>query len=654
MRPASAEARVRQSVEGGIVLLGVLAILVAVLFWPRWNLVPAAGLDQSWLLGLSWASQLGLEWGPEVLFTWGPLGFVGQPMAFSATQIVIASIAHAGAVIAAVLAAYYLARSQTGLARHWAAVVAAVAVSLSLAYAPSPEVMAVFVGLALLVSGRWWVLLALGIAVGVFGHMKLSQAMVVAGVAALGAFGGLGVRGLVGLVATAVAAWIGVWVMAGQPIANLPTWISGAAEVISGYGYAMSRNSVLWQILVAVFVFGVVLAFAWLIARTLSRRQLAATLLIVLLMFWLGAKAAFTRHDGGHAPLILPYPILLTLALMLVDVRGRHARWGLAVLLTSLIAYGTVGGNPLAPLERGNSVGTVSRTLSALESTDYRTEVLRGAKQDLRRKYEDVTPELRETIGTQPAFVDSIDISALWGATTGTWRPLPPLQGYAMYTDELDQRSLESIRKDPRLILRHAWSIDARNPMWDAPRYQAYVYCEYGIIDRSRSWQVLAKVEESKCGPVTTLAEVEVKAGEPVAVPSTPGSITYATIELDRSLSERLLSILAKPLAIDWIEYGPDRWRWAHDDLATRLMLNAPFPSPAFSKLPIEPYETLTLTRDAMITFETAPMPGWAEAYTAAQAVGPVVTTFGEKLWPAWRKLIPIPLPEPTDSEVGS
>ena len=99
-----------------------------------------------------------------------------------------------------------------------------------------------------------------------------------------------------------------------------------------------------------------------------------------------------------------------------------------------------------------------------------------------------------------------------------------------MYTPELDRVSVEDIIEEPRLVVRQSKTIDGRHPVWDAPSYQRHLYCEYEIIDRSETWQVLEKAESSRCGPLTTVAEHDVKAGEVVAVPSTPGEITFGHV----------------------------------------------------------------------------------------------------------------------------
>lgn len=614
---ASAMARrspTSRSVEQAAYVLAV-ALIVAVLYWPGWTFAPTHGLDNSWRMAMSWARDLGLEWGPEVLFTWGPLGFVQHPLAFSMPQILMASVLHVVAIVGAVLAAYYLARTRTQLDPMWSAIAAGAAIAVSVTFVPGSVVAVVMGSFALLASGRWSFLLAVAAGVGVYGHMKLSHALLIAGVAALAAYGGRGVRGFMALVGAAAIAWAGVWFLAGQPLTNLPEWVSGALQVTLGYPVAMSANGPVWHIVLALLIYVLIAGFAWAVGRTLTRRRLVALLLIVAFVLWAGAKASFTRHGTGHQQEVFALGVLMALALLLLDDRGRHALWGVIVLLVTTVSLAVMGANLKAPIERQGSMAGLSRTLYAVESLEYRNDILAAAKRDIRRRYPGLTPELRELIGTRVATVDPYNISALWGATNATWQPLPPLQGYAMYTPELDRISAESIVDEPRLVVRQSKTIDGRHPVWDAPSYQRHLYCDYEIIDSSETWQVLEKAEASRCGPLTVVSEYDVKAGEEVAVPSTPGSITYATIALDWTVPERLISFLAKPLDIIHIQYGPETRRWAHGSEATRLMLNAPVPSAAFW-LREEPHDTISVSHDARITFEAAPVLGWVEGAT--------------------------------------
>jgi hypothetical protein len=133
------------------------------------------------------------------------------------------------------------------------------------------------------------------------------------------------------------------------------------------------------------------------------------------------------------------------------------------------------------------------------------------------------------------------------------------------------------------------------------------VYCRYRVEFLTPRWQVLRPADESRCGEPEGPIDVLVDAGEPAAVPHRPGMMTIVTVAPQFSLADRLRSLVFKPRTLH-VEYGPGRWRYAHGDVANRLMLNAPRPHPSYPTQPVTPYDPLSIDSPARLTFEFIPV----------------------------------------------
>ena len=123
----------------GVQAIGVLVagLLVVVVSWPRWTLVPDVGLDYSWVLGLAWAEDLGLRWGSEVIFTYGPLGYTLAPMAFSWSQIFWASAVFVATTAATLCFAVSSARVRLEGRPNLALLVGALATAVAVSTSPA-------------------------------------------------------------------------------------------------------------------------------------------------------------------------------------------------------------------------------------------------------------------------------------------------------------------------------------------------------------------------------------------------------------------------------------------------------------------------------------------------------------------------------------
>lgn len=589
-----------------------VGLLVAVLFFPSWYLVPRYGLDPSWMLGLSWAQHLGLDWGPDVAFAYGPLGWTAEPMAFSRGQLVVSLLLHVAGTIVAVWVADDMAEKVVGLARWPALLVAAIATALCLVVAlPITLVVVMFASVAMLVGRGWWPMVLTAVSLGVLGHQKLSEAVIGAVFALLCAFGGLGWRGAGALVAVSMGTWLALWLGLGHGLANLPEHIANSLTIISGYAGAMNTRSpgFAWQLAAAGLMAIMLVAQALEVGRTHGRRRQVSLLAATVLAAYLMLRAGFTRHDEWHLFFFTGYAIVLGAALVLGTAGRRRHSFGIGVVVVAFCLQAMVvpWGGTLRPIDRTWSLQRLGALANVLTSEEVRSRTLAEAQAGLVSQY-GLSQEIVDALRDGKVAADPWDVSAVWAAGAD-WLPVPVFQAYQAYTPGLDRLNAAHLADRPRLILQpvEPVSIDGRNPAWETPAFRRRVYCDYGVAVASGSWQVLEPEASSRCGPTLAISTHEAAASEAIRVPAQPDGVTLATIHPKLSMIDRLLGIIGMSTPIR-VDYGGNSWRWAFGETAEGIMLNAPIAYPAVAGLPPEPHPTISVSVPATITFESMPV----------------------------------------------
>ena len=585
---------------------GAIGVLVAALALPAWDLLPRIGLETSWHLGLSWARDLGIAWGTDLVFTFGPFSWTLYPMVFARDQLVIALALHITCSVVLLLIADHLARTQLGLGRWPALVVAAVGSVLGLLLVPATLLLVLVSSVAMFVRGGWWSIAVTGAMLGVLGHQKLSEASIAASFALFLALGSLSVRGIVGLGLLTAGTWVGLWLALGQGLGALGDHVVNSVDVILGYTQGMGRTvyGIEWHLPLALIIVGLLLAHAFDFGRGMGSRRRLAIVLAVGAASYLSLRAGFARHDHAHLFIFTGYAIAIGIAIVLGMSRGHRYGFGIAAVVLSLCFQGMVAADGLPKLlDRSESLGKLGEVVTVITNDAARSSKLRHAQRTLIKHY-GLSPEIIDAVRDEPTMADPWDVSAVWAARA-EWDPVPVFQTYSAYTPTLDELNTEHLAARPRNILQPAepTAIDGRNPAWETPAYRRLIYCEYDAALASEGWEVLEPRGVSRCGGIEPSTTHEVAAGEAVEVPRAPGMVTLATIEPHRSLAQRVAqAIWARGLL--QVDYGDARWRWAHGDEARGIMLNAPFDGPGPWGLRSEPFDTISISAPATISFE--------------------------------------------------
>ena len=586
------------------------------LVWPTWAYTPQPGADASWQFGLSWAASLGLQWGPDIAFTYGPLGYTLAPMLLPDGQVVIAALLHIFAA-GVTVASFHALLSHRGdlrppmsllLSGLAAAVVLTVGLGIT-GLVPGGRMSALVVAavplaFVVLELPSRWPLITSAVVVGIVGHQKLSDAVLVAGLMVIAALGRRDRRDLPLFLLLALGVWCAIWLVAGQDPAHLPGYITNVIAIVSGYASAMAieEPGYEWTYGPAVVVSALLLAQAWMSVRGRPTGTRVIVLAMVGWLIWVSVRQGFVRHDLFHNLSFFVVMIVMSVTLMAIARRKWAIGLGILTCAVPVLVLTINGVSFVGLLDRGDSVAAASSAWTAMTDKEAGDASWRAALQRSQDAY-GLPTSLIEEIGSLPTAVDPLDVSAL-AATRATWDPVPVFQLYAAYTPALDDLNARSIEDRPRQILRADPPVasDGRNPYWESPRYQAAVYCRYDPVMETDRWLLLRPAAVDRCGEPHDPITVSAMPGVPIDVPARAGAITLASVTYQQSIADVLANLAFKGQE-RFVTYGNGTWRMPFVPRAQDLMLNAPVTHAGFPGMPVTPYPSLVLDAPATVEF---------------------------------------------------
>ncbi len=548
-----------------VVLLAVVALPLA---WPGRAMQPTAGLDPSWILGLTIAGDAGLHLGEDLVFTFGPLGPMTRPVVMGTWAWVLGNVLRWAAMAA--VTALVAGHAVRLLGRAGGAVATLVLLPLLLVpfeRGADPELLVTLHVLLLLWvarggrggSARAW-LPALPLATGTL----LFLAKVSAGFTGLGLWAGW-------VVASAVLerrwrrlAWLGalpVVVVAGGlatgfSLAGLAHYVGNGLGLTSGFAEGMfkSHPATWWHGLAFAAITLVVLV-------ALGRRLVAADVeggwwreaglaLVVLAFTFTRLKYGFTREGPGHLLPAVGAMVLLALALWpsgpLAGSGGDRLGIGASVRRSppkpGRGAWGEPGGRAawVVPVVGALALvmvlrGVADAWIAPSNVAEWREDLASVLGSDDSDRHAEVLAlygldrDVEADLPPGSLHADPWDTALVWALrrsdqTTGElrWAPPPIFQSYSAYTRSLDRLNAEHLaglgdRPAPDVVLRQPKMIDGRNPAWDPPRHLLALACNYDLDRRleadvpedapaaTRSFDVLVRREQPRCD---ALAEV--------------------------------------------------------------------------------------------------------------------------------------------------
>lgn len=567
---------VATSPVGRSAIIVVVAAAITLLAWPIAYRPILTGLDASWKLGLHQAIADGIDFGTDLVWTYGPFGFLSVPSPPVGWTSVLALIATSAVYLGLVLLMLHGLRRFLPL---WGAAVIALIAAGMFANLPPYDALQVLV-----------FILATNILLGV---VRLPPAAIVIGgglLAAVALLGKLNIgvfvavmigvvvvsvvrpwpRGALAYLAALVVSLLGLWLLTGQSLADIPAFVRGSIEIVSGYSQAMGtdREPPRYHWIYLAYAVTAVMLVWYAIRATADvpparRRQVLALLAILLFAMW---KTAFVRANPAY--------MFATVGLASIPFlwsAGRNTV--LATLAAIWIGY-LAAGPPLTTSPEGyvDAPSSVrSGLLLARAALPWRVEHEADlTRANLRAQY-DLPAAVLEAIGDRGVHIDPWEAGVAQAYPDLSWDPLPVFQSYSAYTAALDDLNADRLRSEarPERILREftprtftgdtrptakslAPSIDGRLGWFDSPAATLERLCRYEELVAGPRWQVLGATGR-QCGAPVPLGTVEARAGEPVTVPAPPSDDQFVIVRvhgLEGGLVERIRTALWK--GTDW------------------------------------------------------------------------------------------------------
>jgi hypothetical protein len=545
-----------------------LAVALAIARLP--DGVASGGLDSSWGSVLRYAHDHGLQFGSDVVFTYGPLGLAATG-SYSGGTTQVATWAAMAITLLFVLPIVMVARRLP-----WRE-----AAALLLLVGGLPLIRVCGLDGPVQAGLCCWGILAftsptadggrtgsnrgygLGLAcfVGLIGLAKFSW-LVSGGLTLAAVAADAVLRGRHGwatvLLATAAGVFLGGWLALGQPLANLPAFVTGSLEIASGYSRTMGTrgpNALLFLALLAVGLCAGGIVVRSRAAKlpdavhTQARRWLLGIWLSGLL--FLGWKHGMVRAAEGdtHVTALFAQCVVLAFALSLVPLaapavdRLAPARcWIVSLLALTLAQWMHIGS-----LEDGIA--------QAIKRISHNTRILIRPERHHRWLDEEwdrardrmALPTARSLIGAEP--VDVFGYSQDYAiANRLTYRPRPVFQSYSVYTRrlaEINDRFYRSPRA-PDWLLFELGSIDGRYPGLEDSLALRTILHDYRAVGTDDRFLVLHRERQDPVR-LELLASGTSRAGDRIDVTAHRDRDLWLEIDVAPGLLARLESFVLRP-----------------------------------------------------------------------------------------------------------
>ncbi len=551
----------------------VLIVSMLLLYVPFKPELPVASLDPSWSMGMNELVYRGAVFGRDVIFTFGPMASVYTTMFHPSTDSTM--------LLASMVLALGVAFAWAILLRGRSAWVwLGVSMSVWFMFKSRDAMLFLLPVLAALATGEWvwrrrelinedsqrqkWELAGLilvWVGVGLLPLIKGTMLVLSLALTALTclyvALQGFRLGAACVLLLPQVVTVL-AWKLTGQPIEYLPAYLHSMTEIVKGYTEAMSSWHVKHGHYTQVLPFLVMTLF---LLRLVWRQGMArgrVTALFVVLAYgmslFVAYKAAFVRHDEGHAIAAsnLLWAAVLTAVIRQPMPRWQATRWvasAFALWLTMMLPFP----NWTAWRYATSWWDTQQGAVVALTDRLTRPAAIHDA-------YEAALARIRQA-HPLPSMHGATDVystnQAVLLAHGLSWRPRPVLQSYSAYTPALAQLNREHLTGPaaPDTLLFAIEPIDGRMASQEDGESWPHLLAQYEPVQRARDGLILQRRNTAEVvpdEPDRVLVEREAVLGDWVTLPDESGPMVFA-VRIERNALGRLMhtAFKAGPLALD-------------------------------------------------------------------------------------------------------
>ena len=538
----------------------VLLGLVFVLLWANLFALPKAALwpslDPSWCGALIRFSALKLQFGKDVIFTYGPLGH-------------LVSFVYTGELFTARVIWEYASKTL------FAAILCAAIVSLPRLWRlPFFLFVLLFIWIDPISDALYFLVITCVTALLFrYGASRISLNALAGALFAicslikftyciLGVFALLllasaylrnqGRSSAITLAVSFVSALLLSWILAGQALANLPSFLLASFDVSLGYKDAMglpAENE--WVVVIGLIA--ALLAFAQCGLIFWQERRLPT---LCLALFYAGEtflswNRAFVRADDHVLSFFALCPVALMTLWIAATPRGtiKVVAYAVNALIALVCLAGIYVQRPAAITgSLSDAVSRITETLRVGTAPGATARRLQAELIEARNEYS--LPRVRAAVGKE-----TIDV---FGYEQGmallndlNYTPRPVFQGYSAYTPRLIamNTAFYSSSRAPAFVLLKYQPIDDRYPTLEDAGVLRQLLLYYKPLFMERGYTLWKRVSEPKPTPPSISVTQSLVFDEIFTLPNDKN--TWVELDVRQSLRGRLLDFLYKPPPVE-------------------------------------------------------------------------------------------------------
>lgn len=548
-------------------VLPLFFIIVSVWTLPWPVILPSAGLDPSWIVGIHWAFLENLRFGEDILLNFGPLVFLWYPYLIDYNLWSLSLFFSLFIHFLFIGSIFLLLKKFSAKGYHYIALIPILVFAN-----PSLDYKSVIISLIFLYnflnsnSKLIWknigVLTFVGLLLSITSLIKFHIFMMSILTILLFTIASMLTKrswwDCIYLLSIYFISLIFVWSLAGQSVSNFVPFLYNALELSSEYNSAMAIEGPHWQIFVGVITILAVLFL--LIYSTVKKKEKSFIFILLNLgILFVTFKHGFVRHDLHVLVFFQVYLIFLYLLLIIssqefdVKMRINKIKEYLPIVINgTIIIILLISQCYTTPWILNDNImikqSSYKHSISYIANPNLFDENIRTIKEKIKKDYP-LDPQTIEFIDNKTVDIFPWDIALCW-AYNFNWSPRPMIQSLTAYTQHIDKINSQHFMGDnsPQAILYAYKSIDGRYPLFDEPATFRTILCNYTYVNKSGGFLLLThNPKAGNCGFEENRGTIKSEIGQAIPIPEYEEGYVFGYIELDYSFVGKIMKIIYKP-----------------------------------------------------------------------------------------------------------
>lgn len=353
-----------------------------------------------------------------------------------------------------------------------------------------------------------------------------------------------------------------LWLIAGQSLFNLPSYIKNSLQIATYYTYAMAPVAILPTIeIIKISIFFILTCLT--IFISVYQKEVIIKLIISLLwssgfiyFILIIIKAGYSCYGPVHTIFHNRTLCIIGIFYLVFYLQKQSSSYTKILVVINCLLILAIHQNQLNFYHKTTIFSAISRNTSVLIEN---VKNLVNFKQiSSKQKYEEEMARLRNLFPL-PKLTGSVDIHSYLQLTTlahnFTYKPRPIFQSYSAYSTYLSNINLEYLRdKSPDNIVFSSHTISNRYPTLDDSLCLPEFLTKYEIKDFSAGgvgafFLILQRSSKPKNYSFIEKKEINTNFNKVVAIPKMDLGPVWVTIEIKHSFWGKLMASIFKPSA---------------------------------------------------------------------------------------------------------